>query len=50
MRTWIWIIWIFTGFWYNQYFGWNAFPKNDAEMVCDMLYGMMSIMVISKLR
>jgi hypothetical protein len=21
----------------NQYFGWNAKPKSDAEMVCDLM-------------
>lgn len=22
----------------NQYFGWNAFPESDAELICDAIW------------
>lgn len=30
-----WIIFILWFILYNQYFGWNFFPKSDAELICD---------------
>jgi len=44
MRIWSVLILLFTGFWYNHYFGWNTHPKNDAEIICDMLYAIMGLL------
>lgn len=47
MKNWSWWILAFNGIWYNCYFGWNMVPKSDAEMICDMLFGIMAILVFS---
>lgn len=44
MRMWAVIVLLFTGYLYNQHFGWNFSPKNDAEIICDMLFVIMAFL------
>ena len=39
-HSWNWFGWFVVAgmiFSENNYFGWNALPKSDAEMVCDLI-------------
>lgn len=37
MRWQIWLIALAFGTWENIYFGWNAFPRSDTELMADGL-------------
>ena len=34
------------GWMYNNYFGNNWHPQSDAEMVCDMLFAILAVLVV----
>ncbi len=33
----LWILAIIAATWENMYFGWNDFPKSDAELIADLI-------------
>ncbi|MEG9561057.1 hypothetical protein [Pseudomonas aeruginosa] len=35
MNFWIWFLAVYFWFMENRYFGWNAHPQSEAELICD---------------
>lgn len=47
MKLGAWLVALFFAYWQNAYFGHNAFPKSDAELIAD---GIACILLVLALR